>query len=153
MAAASGFEGSRFTDGDLNAGGGPTGIPGGTGSPPALDEAAGAGTGAGAVDPELPGGVGMAAVGAGIPPAAGGGGVAPPTAFLPRRALRSIFGFFSSAIEPPREDARRLRGDVEPMETRVLQGNYAPPYCFPPNFATSLGVSTLSEITNGKAHP
>jgi hypothetical protein len=40
-------------------------------------------------------------VGTGIaPPAPGGGGVAPPAPALPRRALRSIFGFFSSAIEP-----------------------------------------------------
>ncbi len=45
-------------------------------------------------------------------PAVGGGGVAPP-APLPRRAFRSIFGFFSSAIEPLERPvmARTLRED------------------------------------------
>src|SRR5689334_5126903 len=117
-AAASGFEGSRLTAGDLNAGGGPTGIPGGAGTPP--DEAA----------PEAPDvsleGVVAEGVGAGLPPAAGGGGVAPPAAVLPRRALRSIFGFFSSAIEPPGEDTSGCRtismvGVNTPRRRVVLQ--------------------------------
>jgi hypothetical protein len=69
-------------------------MPGGTGSPPPPD-------GRDEGTPELPtpplaapdgtAGTGM--------PAVGGGGVTPP-APLPRRAFRSIFGFFSSALEP-----------------------------------------------------
>ena len=87
----------------LNAGGGPTGIPGGTGRPPPPPEGAAAGV-------EQPAGGaarGRRHGGRRCRDAthAGGGGVAPPAAVLPRRALRSIFGFFSSAIEPPVEDA------------------------------------------------
>jgi hypothetical protein len=72
---------------DENGGGGPTGTPGGTGRPPP-----GVVAGGGTCLPE-PG-----ADGAGIP-AVGGAGVCAPTWVFPRRALRSIFGFFSSAIQ------------------------------------------------------
>src|SRR5262245_10765899 len=63
-------------------GGGPTGTPG-TGSPAAFATAAGGG----ATAPVMGAGTGKAPDGAGAPA---------PT--FPRRAFRSIFGFFSSAI-------------------------------------------------------
>lgn len=84
-AAARGFEGSIETEAP-NEGGGPTGTPGGGKLPEGLD---------GGITPDEIAGTGIPA---GDEPAAAweGGGAAP----FPRRAFKSIFGFFSSAIEP-----------------------------------------------------
>ncbi len=77
----------------------------------------GLGAGCDGLGPPIAGGFGMPTGGGTEPP----GTAAAPTVFFPRRALRSIFGFFCSDIESPRQDdwRRFLTGNARKRGAKV----------------------------------